>query len=77
MIYMPAAARLRQEVERQRFRHQFLAEGMAMLAGKKSPTYIQDRLNGYLRPESHNFVQVAGTIAKSAMPLTRLKVVNA
>ena len=55
MIYMPAATRLRQEVERRRSRHHFLAEGMAMLAGKKSPMYIQDRLNGFLRPEVQDY----------------------
>jgi chemotaxis protein MotA len=76
MIYMPAAARLRQEVESQRFRHQFLAEGMSMLAGKKSPTYIQDRLNGFLRPESHNYLHAFGAAAKPVMPIPRLKVVN-
>jgi chemotaxis protein MotA len=76
MIYMPAAARLRQEVESQRFRHQFLAEGMSMLAGKRSPTYIQDRLNGFLRPESHNYFHTFGAAAKPAMPMPRLKIVN-
>ena len=72
MIYMPAAARLRQEVESQRFRHHFLAEGMAMLAGKKAPMYIQDRLNGFLRPEVHNYFHV---FAATTRP-PHLKVVN-
>jgi len=76
MIYMPAAARLRQEVESQRFRHEFLAEGMSMLAGKKAPTYIQDRLNGFLRPEFHNYFHVFGAAAKPVMPMPRLRVVN-
>ena len=76
MIYMPAAARLRQEVESQRFRHQFLAEGMSMLAGKRAPTYIQDRLNGFLRPESHNYFHAFGATVKPAMPMPRLKIVN-
>jgi chemotaxis protein MotA len=76
MIYMPAAARLRQEVESRRFRHQFLAEGMSMLAGKKAPTYIQDRLNGFLRPESHNYFHAFGAPTKPAIPMPRLKVVN-
>jgi chemotaxis protein MotA len=76
MIYMPAAARLRQEVERQHVRHQFLAEGMAMLAGKKAPSYIQDRLNGFLRPETHNFVHGPAPVTRPAMPQVRLKVVN-
>ncbi len=86
MIYMPAAARLRQEVERQRFRYQFLAEGMAMLAGKKAPSYIQDRLNGFLRPQSHNYKashhpRFSSSAAKPPMSpkllAARLKVVSA
>ena len=74
MVYMPAATRLRQEVERQRARHLFLAEGMAMLAGKKSPMYIQDWLNGYLRPEIQDYF---GANGKSAASAARLKVVGA
>jgi len=79
MIYMPAAARLRQEVERQRFRYQFLAEGMAMLAGRKAPSYIQDRLNGFLRPQSHMMPRHAHNAAMAARPVPvfpKLKVVN-
>jgi chemotaxis protein MotA len=72
MIYMPAATRLRQDVDRRRSRHNFLAEGMAMLAGKKSPMYIQDRLNGFLRPEVQDYFG-----ARSASPPIRLKVVHA
>ena len=73
MIYMPAAARLRQEVERQRFRYQFLAEGMAMLAGRKAPSYIQDRLSGFLRPQSHK----THRMPPRPMPVfPKLKVVN-
>ena len=80
MIYMPAAARLRQDVERQRFRYQFLAEGMAMLAGRKAPSYIQDRLNGFLRPQSHRphaYAHIPGLAAKPPVPsFPKLKVVN-
>jgi chemotaxis protein MotA len=55
MVYMPAAARLRQEIEGQRLRHHFLAEGLAMLAAKRSPMQIQDRLNSFLRPDAHDY----------------------
>jgi chemotaxis protein MotA len=48
MVYMPAAARLRQAVERTSFRHALVTEGMVMLASNKTPTHIQDRLNGFL-----------------------------
>jgi len=55
MVYMPAASMLRQEVESQRFRHYLITEGLVMLVSRKSPMYIQDRLNSFLRPELHDY----------------------
>lgn len=55
MVYMPAAARLRQEIMRRRFRHHLITEGLTMLASKKTPMHIQDRLNSFLRPEIHDY----------------------
>ena len=55
MLYMPAAAKLTQKQEGLRFRNYLIAEGMSMLVENRSPRYIQDRLNSYLRPErQHN-----------------------
>ncbi len=53
MIYMPAASKIMQKQEGLRFRNHLITEGMAMLVANKSPRYIQDRLNSFLRPESH------------------------
>lgn len=53
MVYMPAASKLMQKQEGLRFRNHLITEGMAMLVANKSPRYIQDRLNSFLRPESH------------------------
>jgi flagellar motor component MotA len=55
MVYMPAAAKLRQAVEKRRFRNQLIPEGMVMLVSDKTPMYIQDRLNSFLRPELHDY----------------------
>jgi len=55
MIYMPAASKLRQEVDNRRFRSQLITEGMVMLVSNRTPMYIQDRLNGFLRPETHDY----------------------
>jgi chemotaxis protein MotA len=75
MVYMPAAARLRQEVASQRFRHHLISEGMAMLASTKSPMQINDRLNSFLRPEIHDYFDCLGVKARpDALP--RLKVVT-
>jgi chemotaxis protein MotA len=56
MIYMPAAARLRQEVDSRRFRNHLITEGMVMLVGGKNPMHIQDHLNSFLRPEIYNYM---------------------
>jgi chemotaxis protein MotA len=75
MVYMPAAARLRQEVAGQRFRHHLISEGMAMLASTKSPMQINDRLNSFLRPETHDYFDCLGAKARPDT-LPRLKVVT-
>lgn len=53
MIYMPAAAKVHQKQEELRFRNQLITEGLVLLVGGRSPRYIQDRLNSFLRFESH------------------------
>lgn len=58
MIYMPAAAKLRQEIDSRRFRNHLITEGMVMLVGNKTPMYIQDRLNSFLRPEGYDYYNV-------------------
>jgi chemotaxis protein MotA len=55
MFYLPAAARLQHEIDSRRFRYHLITEGMVMLVGNKSPMYIQDRLNSFLRPETRNY----------------------
>ncbi len=59
MIYMPAAAKLTQKLDSQRFRNQLITEGMVMLVSNKSSIYIQDRLNSFLRPEIHDSLNTA------------------
>lgn len=55
MVYIPAAAKLRREVARRRFRNYLIIEGMVLLVSKKTPMYVQDRLNSFLRPEIHDY----------------------
>ena len=68
MLYMPAAAKLTQKQEGFRFRNYLIAEGMAMLVENKSPRYIQDRLNSYLRPEIHHDMDAAREAARAKLP---------
>jgi chemotaxis protein MotA len=71
MIYMPAAARLGQDVEERRFRRHLIVEGMAMIAAKMPPMRIQDRLNSFLRPEAHDYFDCFETapVRPSARPM--------
>jgi chemotaxis protein MotA len=58
MIYVPAASKLRQKVEKSRFRNQLITEGLVMLVNNRSPMYVQDRLNSFLRPENHDYYNI-------------------
>lgn len=53
MIYMPVAAKILQREQIIRFRNYLVAEGLALLAERKSPRYIQDKMNSYLDPAIH------------------------
>jgi chemotaxis protein MotA len=64
MVYMPAASKLRQEVEKSRFRNQLITEGLVMLVNNKTPMHVQDRLNSFLRPENHNYFNIFGESAR-------------
>jgi chemotaxis protein MotA len=63
MIYMPAASRLERQVETQRLRDSLVTEGMVMLACKKSPTFIRDRLNAFLHPKARNYFNIIDDVA--------------
>ncbi len=52
-LFMPAASMLQQKMEIERFRNYMVVEGLVMLAEKKGPRYMQDRLNSYLDPAIH------------------------
>lgn len=53
MVFMPAAAKLQEKEETERFRNLMVVEGLSMLAEKRSPRYMQDRLNAFLHPANH------------------------
>ena len=80
VLYMPSAAKLRQTASKRRFRNQLITEGMVMLVANKSPMYVKDRLNSFLRPERHDYTDSfkprAAPVTPAAEP-PRLKVVAA
>lgn len=53
MVFIPAANKLMQKEETERFRNFMVVEGLMMLAEKRTPRYMQDRLNSFLEPENH------------------------
>lgn len=53
MVFLPAANKLLQYEEEERFRNLMVVEGLIMLADKKTPRYMQDRLNSFLEPARH------------------------
>lgn len=53
MVFMPVAAKILQREQIVRFRNFLVAEGLALLAERKSPRYIQDKMNSYLDPAIH------------------------
>lgn len=50
ILYMPAASKIMQKQDNLRFRNHLITEGMSMLVANKSPRYIQDQLNSFLKP---------------------------
>jgi chemotaxis protein MotA len=54
MIYMPAGAKIFQKQDELRFRNYLITEGMVLLVDNRSPGYIQDRLNSFLKPGLHH-----------------------
>ena len=53
LIFLPAASQLQQKEEIERFRNYMITEGLVLLSEKKSPRFMQDRLNSFLDPEIH------------------------
>lgn len=49
-VFVPAANKMTQRFEINRFRHELLCEGMCLLADRKNPRFIQDRMNSFLDP---------------------------
>ncbi|MDP2698232.1 motility protein A [Thalassospira sp.] len=52
-FFMPAASKIQQREEIMRFRNYLIAEGLIMLADRKGPRAIQDRMNSFLDPAIH------------------------
>ncbi len=53
LVFIPAAAKIQQREEIRRFRNNLIAEGLALLADRKNPRFVQDTMNSFLDPKIH------------------------
>lgn len=53
LLFLPVASKVLQREQIVRFRNYLVAEGLALLADRKSPRFIQDKMNSYLDPAIH------------------------
>jgi len=53
LVFKPAATKILQREQIIRFRNMLVAEGLALLADRKSPRFIQDKMNSFLDPAIH------------------------
>lgn len=62
LIFIPAASKTQQILEIERHRRYMQLEGIVMIAQKKPPLYVQDRLNALMDPAFHydHFAQGKG-----------------
>ena len=59
LVYLPAASKIMQREQIVRFRNYLVAEGLILMADRKSPRYIQDKMNSYLDPAIHFNIDTA------------------
>jgi chemotaxis protein MotA len=53
LLFTPVSEKMTQREQIVRFRNLLVAEGLVLLAEKKPPRYIQDRMNSFLDPAIH------------------------
>ena len=53
VFFIPAANKIRQREEIRRFRNYLVSEGLALLADRKNPRFVQDSMNAFLDPKLH------------------------
>ncbi len=53
LIFMPAATKNAQREDNSLFRNLLIVESLVLLAERKSPRYIQDKVNAFLDPSQH------------------------
>lgn len=66
LVLLPTASKVQQREEIVRFRNFLVAEGLALLAERRSPRFIQDKMNSFLDPSLHYDIDRMMSRSKSA-----------
>jgi chemotaxis protein MotA len=53
LLFLPSASKVQQREEIVRFRNYLVAEGLSLLAERRNPRFIQDKMNSFLDPKLH------------------------
>ena len=53
LLLLPVADKVQQREQIVRFRNVLVAEGLSLLAERKNPRFIQDKMNSFLDPSIH------------------------
>lgn len=72
LIFMPAASKIQQNLEIEKYRRYMQLEGIALIADKKPPSYIQDRLNSLMNP-AFAYSKDGGASKGAALPAGKKK----
>jgi chemotaxis protein MotA len=65
LLFMPAASKTQQILEIEKFRRYMQLEGIVLICEKKSPSYVQDRLNALVDP-NFRYERTAATVPSPA-----------
>ncbi len=71
LVFLPAASRLEQRAAIERFRNHVAAEGLVLIAERRNPREIKDRMNSFLDPELH--VSIDARLTAPAKPAPAAK----
>lgn len=56
LVFLPAMVKTTQRADDELFREMLLIESLVLLADRKSPRYIQDKINAFLDPSQHYLI---------------------
>jgi len=70
LLFMPAASKTQQVLEIEKFRRYMQLEGIVLIAERKIPSYVQDRLNALVDP-TYRYERPSAAAVATAKPAAR------